>query len=42
MKQQIQAFWQQVRTFDFTGHCGKEDCDFCKLGEYVDFKQLKN
>ncbi|HEP1831504.1 TPA: UvrD-helicase domain-containing protein [Streptococcus suis] len=42
VKQQIQAFWQQVRTFDFTGHCGKEDCDFCKLGEYVDFKQLKN
>lgn len=38
---QIQEFWDKVNVADFTGGCGKEDCDYCRLGQFVDFQLLK-
>lgn len=38
---QIQEFWDKVNIADFTGGCGKDDCDYCRLGEFVDFQLLK-
>ena len=38
---QIQEFWDKVNVADFTGGCGKDDCDYCRLGEFVDFQLLK-
>lgn len=38
---QIEEFWNKVNTADFTGGCGKDDCDYCRLGEFVDFQLLK-
>lgn len=39
---QIQEFWDKVNVTDFTGGCGKDDCDYCRLGEFVDFQLLKD
>ena len=39
---QIQEFWDKLNAADFTGGCGKEDCDYCRLGEFVDFQLLKD
>lgn len=39
---QIQEFWDKVNVADFTGGCGKDDCDYCRLGEFVDFQLLKD
>ena len=30
-----------MNTADFTGSCGKNDCDYCRLAEFVDFELLK-
>ena len=38
---QIQDFWDKVNVADFTAGCGKNDCDYCRLGEFVDFHLLK-
>ena len=38
---QIQEFWDKVNVADFTDGCGKDDCDYCRLGEFVDFQLLK-
>ena len=38
---QIQEFWDKVNVADFTSGCGKDDCDYCLLGEFVDFQLLK-
>ena len=38
---QIQEFWDKVNVADFSGGCGKDDCDYCRLGEFVDFQLLK-
>ena len=38
---QIQEFWDKVNVADFTSGCGKDDCDYCRLGEFVDFQLLK-
>ena len=38
---QIQEFWDKVNVADFTAGCGKKDCDYCRLGEFVDFQLLK-
>lgn len=38
---QIQEFWDKVNVADFTGGCGKDDCDYCRLGEFVDLQLLK-
>lgn len=38
---QIQDFWDKVDVADFTAGCGKNDCDYCRLGEFVDFHLLK-
>jgi len=38
---QIQEFWDKVNSADFTDGCGKDDCDYCRLGEFVDFQLLK-
>ena len=38
---QIQEFWDKVNVADFTGGCDKDDCDYCRLGEFVDFQLLK-
>ena len=38
---QIKEFWNKVNVADFTGGCGKDDCDYCRLGEFVDFQLLK-
>ena len=38
---QIQEFWDKVNSADFTGGCGKDDCDYCRLGKFVDFQLLK-
>lgn len=38
---QIQEFWDKVNEADFTDSCGKNDCDYCRLGEFVDFQLLK-
>ena len=38
---QIQEFWDKVNVADFTAGCGKDDCDYCRLGEFVDFQLLK-
>lgn len=38
---QIQEFWEKVNSADFTNGCGKDDCDYCRLGEFVDFQLLK-
>lgn len=39
---QIREFYQQMTIADFTQGCRKEDCDFCRLGKFVDFDGLKN
>ena len=39
---QIQEFWDKLNAADFTGGCGKEDCDYCRLGEFVDFQLVKD
>ena len=26
---------------NFTASCGKNDCDYCRLAEFVDFELLK-
>jgi DNA-dependent ATPase I and helicase II, putative len=38
---QIQEFWDKVNLADFTDGCDKDDCDYCRLGEFVDFQLLK-
>ena len=38
---QIQEFWDKVNSADFTDGCGKDDCDYCRLGEFVDLQLLK-
>ena len=38
---QIQNFWSHMNTADFTGSCGKNDCDYCRLAEFVNFELLK-
>lgn len=38
----IQEFWDKVNVADFTGGCGKDDCDYCRLGELIDFQLLKD
>ena len=38
---QIQEFWDKVNVADFTAGCGKNDCDYCRLGEFVDFQLLR-
>ena len=38
---QIEEFWDKVNVADFTGGCGKNDCDYCRLGEFVNFQLLK-
>ena len=38
---QIQEFWDKVNVVDFTAGCGKNDCDYCRLGEFVDFQLLQ-
>ena len=38
---QIEEFWDKVNSADFTAGCGKDDCDYCRLGEFVDFQLLK-
>lgn len=38
---QIHEFWDKVNVADFTDGCGKDDCDYCRLGEFVDFQLLK-
>ena len=38
---QIQEFWDKVNVADYTGGCGKDDCDYCRLGGFVDFQLLK-
>ena len=30
-----------MNTADFTGGCCKDDCDYCRLAEFVDFELLK-
>lgn len=37
---QIQEFWDKVNSADFTGGCGKDDCDYCRLEKFVDFQLL--
>ena len=39
---QIHNFWKLVNTADFTGGCNKDDCDYCHLAKFVDFKLLKD
>lgn len=39
---QIHNFWKLVNTADFTGGCNKDDCDYCRLAKFVDFKLLKD
>ena len=39
---QIYNFWKLVNTADFTGGCNKDDCDYCRLAKFVDFKLLKD
>lgn len=41
VRTQIQEFYDKVNVADFTGGCGKDDCDYCRLGEFVDFQLLK-
>ena len=41
VRTQIQEFWDKVNSADFTNSCGKDDCDYCRLGEFVDFQLLK-
>ena len=41
VRTQIQEFWNKVNEADFTGGCGKDDCDYCRLGKFVDFQLLK-
>ena len=41
VRTQIRKFWNKVNVADFTGGCGKDDCDYCRLGEFVDFQLLK-
>jgi len=41
VRTQIQEFWNKVNVADFTGGCGKDDCDYCRLGKFVDFQLLK-
>ncbi len=41
VRTQIHEFWDKVNVADFTGGCGKDDCDYCRLGEFVDFQLLK-
>ena len=41
VRTQIQEFCDKVNVADFTGGCGKDDCDYCRLGEFVDFQLLK-
>ena len=38
---QIQNFWSHMNTANFTASCGKNDCDYCRLAEFVDFDLLK-
>ena len=38
---QIQNFWSHMNTANFTASCGKNDCDYCRLAEFVDFELLK-
>lgn len=40
VKQQIQEFWTSIRNGEFNHSCGKEDCDFCRLGTFVNFSLL--
>ena len=38
---QIQNFWSHMNIANFTASCGKNDCDYCRLAEFVDFELLK-
>lgn len=38
---QMQEFWDKVNVADFTSGCCKDDCDYCRLGGFVDFQLLK-
>lgn len=39
---QIHEMYHQIKAADFTHSCHRDDCDFCRLGEFVDFENLKN
>lgn len=41
VKTQIRNTWDSIRSVDFVLGCGREDCDFCRLGKFVDFKNIK-
>ena len=38
---QIQNFCSHMNIANFTASCGKNDCDYCRLAEFVDFELLK-
>ncbi|TWT16493.1 ATP-dependent DNA helicase [Streptococcus sp. sy010] len=42
VKQDIKDFWQAIRKGQFKNGCQKDDCDFCKLGCYVDFDLISS
>lgn len=39
---QIHEMYHKMRAANFTYSCHRDDCDFCRLGEFVDFETLKN
>ena len=41
VKGQIQDFWSSIRTGTFSHSCEEADCDFCRLGQFVDFDMLQ-
>ena len=42
VKNQIYDAYHQMKAADFTQGCQKDDCDFCRLGHFVDFEALKH
>lgn len=41
VKAQIRNTWGSIRSVDFVFGCGHEECDFCRLGKFVDFHGIK-
>lgn len=40
VKEQIQEFWISIRSGQLSHNCDKGNCDFCRLGTFVDFTSL--
>ncbi len=40
VKQQIQEFWTSIRTGEYSCSCEKDDCDFCRLSEFVNLESF--